>query len=87
MKKILATHFLRLVFLGSTGFRFQFDHSSTDTASVYELYLLLWQTVHMLLNFSFKIRYITTDGAQTNKDLFKRLLPEFKYINKKNLLT
>lgn len=82
-ERILATHVLQLVFLGSTGFRFPFAHFATDTASGHELYLLMWQSVNMLLNFGFKIQYISTDGAQTNRDLFKLLLPEFKSINPK----
>lgn len=71
------------MFLGSTGFRFPFAHFATDTVSGHELYLLMWQSVNMLLNFGFKIQYISTDGAQTNRDLFKLLLPEFKTINPK----
>lgn len=82
-ERILATHVLQLVFLGSTGFRFPFAHFATDTASGHELYLLMWQSVNMLLNFGFKIQYISTDGAQTNRDLFKLLLPKFKTINPK----
>ena len=74
---ILATHSLQLVFLGLTGFRFPFAHFPTCTASGNELYLLLWKSVQMLSMFGFKIRYISTDGAQSNRDLMRILLPNF----------
>lgn len=47
-ERMLATHVLQLVFLGSTGFRFPFAHFATDRASGHELYLLMWQCVNML---------------------------------------
>lgn len=37
----------------------------------------------MLLNFGFKIQYISIDGVQINRDFFKFLLLEFKIINLK----
>lgn len=43
----------------------------------------MWRSGNILLNFSFKIQYISTDGAQTNRALFKVLLAEFKSINPK----
>ena len=76
-EKTLATHALQLVFLGFTGFRFPFAHFPTTTASGAELYLLVWKSVQMLAMFGFKVRYISTDGAQSNRDLMKLLLPEF----------
>ncbi|KAJ8313792.1 hypothetical protein KUTeg_008353 [Tegillarca granosa] len=82
-ERILATHVLQLVFLGSTGFRFPFAHFPSCTASGHELYLLLWKSVNMLSNFGFTIQFISTDGAQTNRDLFKLLLPDFKSSNPK----
>ncbi|XP_062587022.1 uncharacterized protein LOC134248629 [Saccostrea cucullata] len=77
----LATHALQLLFLGFTGFRFPFAHFPSTTASGHELYLLLWESVNMLSSFGFKIQYISTDGAQSNRDLFKLLLPEFSTMN------
>ncbi|CAG2197822.1 unnamed protein product [Mytilus edulis] len=62
---------------GSTGFRFPFAHFPASTASGHELYLLVWQSVNRLMNFGFKIMFVSTDGAQTNRDLFKLLMPEF----------
>ncbi|CAG2206495.1 unnamed protein product [Mytilus edulis] len=76
-ERILASHALQLVFLGSTGFRFPFAHFPASTASGHELYLLVWQSVNRLMNFGFKIMFVSTDGAQTNRDLFKLLMPEF----------
>ncbi|XP_033763366.1 uncharacterized protein LOC117344648 [Pecten maximus] len=76
-EKVLATHVLQLVFLGFTGFLFPFAHFPTTTASGHELYLLVWKSVNMLSMFDFKIQYISTDGAQSNRDLFKLLLPDF----------
>lgn len=83
-ERILTTHILQFVFLGSTGFRFPFHRSVTNIAPGHELYLSIWQSGNMLINVGFKIRYITTDGAQTNKDLLKLLLPEFKSIYSKS---
>lgn len=60
-ERILNTHILQFVFLGSTGFRFPFHRSVTDTASGHGLYLSIWQSGNMLINVGFKIRYITTD--------------------------
>lgn len=77
-ERILATHVLQFVFLGFTGFRFPFAHFPSSTASGHDLYLLLWKAVNMLLNFGFIIQYVSTDGAQTNRDLFKLLIPGFK---------
>ncbi|XP_071174117.1 uncharacterized protein [Mytilus edulis] len=80
-QQTLATHALQLMFLGFTGFRFPFAHFPSTTASGHELYLLLWESVNMLSNFGFKIQFISTDGAQSNRDLFKLLLPEFSSMS------
>lgn len=80
-ERILATHVLQLVFLGFTGYRFPFAHFPSHTASGHELYLLVWKSVNMLSSFGFTIQYISTDGAQSNRDLFKILLPDFKTSN------
>ncbi|KAK3108741.1 hypothetical protein FSP39_014554 [Pinctada imbricata] len=74
----LATHALQLVFLGLSGFRFPVAHFPTCTASANELYLLVWKSVHMLSLYGFQVEYISTDGAQCNRDLMKLLLPNFK---------
>ncbi|KAJ8299478.1 hypothetical protein KUTeg_023538 [Tegillarca granosa] len=76
-QRVLATHVLQFVFLGFTGFRFPFAHFPSTTASATDLYLLMWKSVNMLSMFGFKIQYISTDGAQTNRDLFKLLIPNF----------
>ncbi|KAJ8302643.1 hypothetical protein KUTeg_019039 [Tegillarca granosa] len=75
--RVLATHVLQFVFLGFTGFRFAFAHFPSTTASATDLYLLMWKSVNMLSMFGFKIQNISTDGAQTNRDLFKLLIPNF----------
>ena len=80
-ERTLATHVLQLVFLGFTGFRFPFAHFPSHTASGHELYLLVWKSVNMLSAFGFTIQYISTDGAQSNRDLFEILLPNFNSIN------
>ena len=80
-QRTLATHALQLLFLGFTGFRFPFAHFPSTTASGHELYLLLWESVNMLSNFGFKIQYVSTDGAQSNRDLLKLLLPDFISLN------
>ena len=76
-QRILATHALQFLFLGFTGFRFPCAHFPSTTASGYELYLLLWEAVNMLSSFGFKVQYISMDGAQSNRDLFKLLIPDF----------
>jgi hypothetical protein len=80
-ERTLATHALQLVFLGFTGFRFPFAHFPSHTASGTELYLLVWKSVNMLSSFGFTIQYISTDGAQSNRDLFKIMLPNFDTLN------
>ncbi|KAJ8306976.1 hypothetical protein KUTeg_015060 [Tegillarca granosa] len=60
-ERISATDMFQLVFLGSTGFRFPFEHFPLGTASCHELYLLL--SVNMLLNFEFIIQYASTERA------------------------
>ena len=80
-ERTLATHGLQFVFLGYNGFRFPFAHFPSHNASGHELYLLLWKSVNMLSNFGFHIEYVSTDGAQSNRDLFKLLLPDFKSVN------
>jgi hypothetical protein len=80
-EKTLATHVLQLMFLGFTGFRFPFAHFPSHTASGQELYLLLWKSVNMLSSYGFTIQYVSTDGAQSNRDLFKILLPDFDTSN------
>lgn len=79
--RILATHVLQLVFLGFTGYRFPFSHFPSNTASVHELYLIIWKAISMLSTFGFTIQYTSTDGAQSNRDLFHILLPEFNSSN------
>jgi len=76
-ERVLATHVLQFVFLGFTGFRFPFAHFPSTTASATDMYLLMWKSVSMLSMFGFKIQYISTDGAQSNRDLFKLLVPAF----------
>lgn len=80
-EKTLATHVLQLVFLGFTGFRFPFAHFPSHTASGHELYLLVWKSVNMLSTYGFTVQYISTDGAQSNRDLFKILIPNFDTSN------
>ena len=82
-ERILATHVLQFVFLGFTGFRFPFAHFPSHTASGHDMYLLMWKAVNLLLNFNFKIEYVSTDGAQTNRDLFKLLVPGFRSVEPK----
>ncbi|KAJ8309883.1 hypothetical protein KUTeg_011748 [Tegillarca granosa] len=54
---------------------------STTSASGHGLNLLLWKSVNMLSLFGFKIQYASTDGAQSNMDHFKLLLPNFDSAN------
>lgn len=74
----LATHSLQLLFLGNTGYRFPFAHFATTGASGSELYLLLWEAVKHLEMFGFKVTFVSTDGAQANRDLMNILLPNNK---------
>ena len=74
----LATHALQFVFLGNTGYRFPFAHFATTGASASELYLLLWDAVKFLSMFGFKVSFVSTDGAQLNRDLMNILLPTNK---------
>lgn len=77
----LATHVLQFVFIGFTGFRFPFAHFPSNTASGSELYLLFWKAVHMLSMFNFKVMFVSTDGAQSNRDFMHYLLPDFSSEN------
>ena len=43
----LATHALKILFLGHTGFRFPVAHFATEQTSPSELYLIFWKTVKM----------------------------------------
>ena len=72
----LANHVLQLVFLGNTGFRFPLAHFPTTQASASEIYLIFFKAVKMLGLFGFSVRYLSLDGAQTNRDLMKMLLRE-----------
>lgn len=72
----LATQVLQFVFIGFTGFRFP-----SVTASGSDLYLLFWKAVHMLAMFNFKVTFVSTDGAQSNRDLMHILLPDFSVLN------
>ena len=44
----------------------------------------MWKSVSMLSMFGFKIQYISTDGAQSNRDLFKLLVPAFNSASPQN---
>ena len=70
----LANHVLQLVFLGSSGFRFPFAHFPTKQISASELYLIFRKAVKMLALYGFVVRYVSMDGAQTNRDFMKMLL-------------
>jgi hypothetical protein len=85
-ERTLVMYVLQLVFLGFTGYRFPFAHFPTATTSGHELYLLLWKSVNMLSMFGFKVQYISTDGVQSNRDLFKLLVPDFIYSKDNPLL-
>lgn len=74
----LATHVLQFVFLGFTGFRFPLFHFPTIQATAAELNLLFWKIINLLMAFGFRVRYTSMDGAQTNRDLAKILLGDFK---------
>ena len=71
----LASHVLQLLFLGHTGFRFPFAHFPTSQASPPELYRIFWDAVKMLGLYGFHVTYFSVDGAQTNRNLMKMLLP------------
>lgn len=72
-EKTLATHVHQLVFLGFTGFRFPFAHFPYHTASGHELYILVWKSVNMLSTYGFTVQSVSTDGAQSNRDLDTKL--------------
>lgn len=74
----LATHVLQFVFLGFSGFRFPVSHFPTIQATASDLYILTWELINMLQVFGFTVRYISTDGAQTNRDFAKILLGDFR---------
>ena len=80
-ERTLATHVLKLVFFGFTGFSFPYAYFPSHSASGYELYLVVWKSVNMLSSFGFTIQYINTDCAQSNRDLFKIVLPDFNSSN------
>jgi hypothetical protein len=77
---ILATHVLQYVFLGFTGFRFPSFHFPTKQATACELNVLFWKIINLLLVFGFKIKYISMDEAQTNRDFAKNFLGSTEYI-------
>lgn len=68
-ERILATHVLQLVFLGTTGFRFPFAHFPSTTANGHALYLLLWKSVNFLLNLVCKYRW-STDKQESFQTAF-----------------
>jgi hypothetical protein len=80
-ERTLATHVLQLVFFGFTGLSFPYAYFPSHSASGHELYFLVWKSVNMLSSFGFTIQYISTDCAQSNRDLFKILLPDFNPSN------
>lgn len=73
----LGTHVLQFVFLGFTGFRFPLFHYPTNQASACDIYLELWRIVDMLNIFGFTVKYVSVDGAETNRDLGKILMGDF----------
>ena len=81
----LATHVLQFIFLGFSGFRFPLFHFPTNTATASELVMLFWKIVNLMQTFGFTVRYISTDGAQTNRDFIKILLGDFKSISVKTM--
>jgi hypothetical protein len=75
----LATYVLQFVFfLGFTGFRFPLFHVPTIQATAAELHLLFWKIINLLMAFGFRVRYTSMDGAQTNRNLAKTILGDFK---------
>ena len=66
------------MFLVFSGFRFPICHFPTIQASASDLYILTWEVINMLQVFGFTVRYISTDGAQTNRDFARILLGDFK---------
>lgn len=82
----LAHHVLQLVFLGNSGFRFPFAHFPVTTTSAPELFLIFWKAIKMLNIYGFTVRYVSLDGAQSNRDFMKMLLLEQKTDTLKTML-
>ena len=71
----LAIHVLQFLFLGHTGFRFPLAHYPILQASPSELYIDFWRIVKLLGLFGFRVAYVSMDGAQSNRNFMKMLLP------------
>lgn len=66
-KQIIGTHVLQLMFQGITGFRFPFAHFVNRQVSASDLYVLVWEAVNMLYQYGFDIKYVSMDGAKSNR--------------------
>ena len=66
-EKTLGTHILQFMFLGVHGFRFPFAHFVTTNVQAYDLNRLFWEAVTWLKMYGFTARYVSLDGAQTNR--------------------
>ena len=69
MKELLQPMFSNYCFWISTEFRFLFAHFPSSAGLGHEFHLFLWKSVYILSMFRFKIQYVSTDGAQGNRDV------------------
>ena len=74
-KKIeLATHCLRYMYHGFTGFRWPVVFYGSNPASTHQLYLTLWECIDELDEIGITVDYLMFDSASTNRSLIALLL-------------
>jgi len=66
-EKTPGTHILQFMFLGVHSFRFPFAHFVSSNVQTYDLNRLFWEAVTWLKMYGFTARYVSLDGAQTNR--------------------
>jgi hypothetical protein len=77
-----STHVLQFLFQGIGGFRFPFAHFLSKQVSASDLYCVVWEAVDHLRQYGFNVKYISMDGAVSNRSLLHMHFPDNDQIEK-----
>lgn len=78
-----SSHIFQLLFQGIGGFRFPFAHFLSQQASASDLYCIVWEAVDKLKGYGFTVKYISMDGAASNRSFLHLHFPEKDQIQKR----
>lgn len=85
--KSAGSHILQIMFTGITGFRFPFAHFVSKNVNACELYSLFWEAVNKLHDYGFAVKYVSMDGAVSNRSFMHLHFKDTEDCLNKNMKT